>query len=117
MKVEFKGLVFNDSDVYKWVEAVAFSIAGKKSDELHRLITQIIVDIGDAQDENGYLNTYFSFDRKKERWTNLRDMHESILRGTPDTSKHSTLSGNRGMFSPRHCLPILRPHSRHLWTK
>jgi hypothetical protein len=81
MKDEFKGLVFNDSDVYKWVEAVAFSIAGKKSDELHRLITQVIVDIGDAQDENGYLNTYFSFDRKKERWTNLRDMHELYCAG------------------------------------
>jgi DUF1680 family protein len=81
MKDGFKGLVFNDSDVYKWVEAVAFSIAGNKSDELHRLIMQVIIDIGEAQDENGYLNTYFSFDRKKEKWTNLRDMHELYCAG------------------------------------
>ena len=30
-KGEFKGLYFNDSDVYKWVEAVAFALANKKS--------------------------------------------------------------------------------------
>ena len=41
----------------------------------------MIAHIVGAQDEDGYLNTYFTFERKKERWTNLRDMHELYCAG------------------------------------
>jgi len=78
---EFRGLYFNDSDVYKWVEAVAFSLAVRRDDELHRLARQIISEIVSAQDDDGYLNTYFTFEKRKERWTNLRDMHELYCAG------------------------------------
>jgi len=80
-KGEFRGLYFNDSDVYKWVEAVAFSLAIGWDDELHRLVRQTISEIASAQDDDGYLNTYFTFEKKKERWTNLRDMHELYCAG------------------------------------
>ena len=34
-----------------------------------------------AQGPDGYLNTYFTFERESERWTNLRDMHELYCAG------------------------------------
>jgi DUF1680 family protein len=80
-KGDFKGRVFNDSDVYKWLEAVAFSLANDFNRGLYDLAQQVIVDIKDAQDEDGYLDTYFTFNRKKDRWTNLRDMHELYCAG------------------------------------
>ena len=80
-KGEFKGLYFNDSDIYKWIEAIAFSLAGDHDKELHALAGKVIADVEAAQDEDGYLNTYFTFDRKSERWANLRDMHELYCAG------------------------------------
>jgi len=80
-KGEFKGLYFNDSDVYKWVEAVAFALANKKSEKLYRLVRRILSEILSAQDNDGYLDTYFFFEKKKERWSNLRDMHELYCAG------------------------------------
>jgi DUF1680 family protein len=78
---EFKGRFFNDSDVYKWVEAVAFSLASGSDKELCAMAGRVIADIAAAQGEDGYLNTYFMFGRKGERWTNLRDMHELYCAG------------------------------------
>jgi len=80
-KGEFQGRYFNDSDVYKWVEAVAFSLASSPNQKLRNLVRQVITDIIAAQDEDGYLNTYFTFELKKERWTNLKDMHELYCAG------------------------------------
>jgi len=80
-KGDFKGLFFNDSDIYKWVEAVGFSLASTFDTKLYALAVQVISDIAAAQDKDGYLDTYFTFDRKKDRWTNLRDMHELYCAG------------------------------------
>lgn len=77
----FRGLVFNDSDVYKWIEAAAFSHAYEPNPEIISLVEQTIDEIAAAQDENGYLNTFFTFERKSERWKNLRDMHELYCAG------------------------------------
>jgi len=78
---DFKGLFFNDSDVYKWVEAVAFVLATAFDKDLHDGAKQVVLDIVASQDEDGYLNSYFTFERKKDRWTNLRDMHELYCAG------------------------------------
>ncbi|MEM3028436.1 MAG: glycoside hydrolase family 127 protein, partial [Candidatus Bathyarchaeia archaeon] len=80
-KGEFKGLFFNDSDVYKWIEAVAFTLAYEPDESLHKLAQEVIEDVVAAQDADGYLNTYFTFERKGERWKNLRDMHELYCAG------------------------------------
>lgn len=78
---EFRGLYFNDSDVYKWIEAAAWSLAVQYNAKVAELINRIIPEIEAAQDEDGYLNTYFSLERKGQRWTNLRDMHELYCAG------------------------------------
>lgn len=80
----FEGIYFNDSDVYKWLEAAASAIAAFPEDDSSRLMEMIEVVVNlieRAQDSNGYLNTYFSMERLAERWSNLRDMHELYCAG------------------------------------
>jgi DUF1680 family protein len=77
----FEGWFFNDSDVYKWVEAVAWTLAIHDVPELRKVLEDVISEIEGAQDGNGYLNTYFTFEQASERWTNLKDMHELYCAG------------------------------------
>ncbi len=78
---EFQGRFFNDSDVYKWLEAVAWTLATNPDSKLLPWANETIALIAAAQDENGYVNTYFTFERAAERWTNLRVMHELYCAG------------------------------------
>ena len=78
---EFRGLYFNDSDVYKWLEAAAWSLAVQPNEKVADLMDKVIAEIEAAQDADGYLNTFFSLERKNQRWTNLRDMHELYCAG------------------------------------
>ncbi|MCX6377975.1 MAG: glycoside hydrolase family 127 protein [Armatimonadetes bacterium] len=78
---DFQGIFFNDSDVYKWVEAASFSLATDPNLELDSLLDSVIQEIADAQQPNGYLNTYFMFEREKDRYSNLKDMHELYCAG------------------------------------
>jgi len=78
---DFKGAYFNDSDVYKWLEGVCLALAYRKDPNLESLADKAIAEIAAAQDEDGYLDTFFTFERKKERWENLRDMHELYCAG------------------------------------
>jgi len=79
----FDGIYFNDSDVYKWLEAVSWAIAATPDDSanLRELANKVIALIAGAQDESGYVNTYFSVDLVHERWSNLRDKHELYCAG------------------------------------
>jgi uncharacterized protein len=77
----FQGYVFNDSDVYKWLEAAAWSMAYEKESEISNWIDQVISIISKAQDKDGYLNTYFSLEKIRERWTNLQEKHELYCAG------------------------------------
>lgn len=93
---EFRGLYFNDSDVYKWVEAAAWSLAVQPNEKIAELIDKVIGEIEAAQDTDGYLNTFFSLERKGQRWTNLRDMHELYCAGHlfQAAIAHNRVTGN-----------------------
>ena len=45
-KGERKGVVFQDTDLYKWLEAVAYTIAGGRGEHLEELADQVIDLIG-----------------------------------------------------------------------
>lgn len=77
----FVGIFFNDSDVYKWLEGASWSLATDPSSALEQLVDAAIAEIEDAQQPDGYLNTYFMFDKAAERWSNLRDLHELYCAG------------------------------------
>src|SRR6266567_4226861 len=80
-EIPFQGIYFNDSDVYKWVEAAAYSLAAHPDARLEEMLNTVVTEIAAAQDADGYLNTYFTFERQPERWSNLRDLHELYCAG------------------------------------
>ena len=78
---ERKGVVFQDTDLYKWLESVAYTIAGGRGENLEKLADQVIDLIGKAQEPDGYLNTYFSINAPTKKWTNLVEGHELYTAG------------------------------------
>lgn len=77
----FYGMVFQDSDAYKWLEAAAYAIADRPDEALERQADGLIDLIADAQDKDGYLNTFFTVKDTKKRWTNLLEGHELYCSG------------------------------------
>lgn len=76
----YQGIFFNDSDVYKWIEAAAWDLANHPDTALAQSIDDLIAEIEPAQQADGYLNTYFMFERASERWSNF-DLHEGYCAG------------------------------------
>ena len=77
----FYGMVFQDSDAAKWLEAAAYSLTIFPDKELEETADQLIELIARAQDEDGYLNTYFTIKDRDKRWTNLLEGHELYCSG------------------------------------
>ncbi|MFP4661346.1 MAG: glycoside hydrolase family 127 protein [Halanaerobiales bacterium] len=80
-KGEFIGMVFQDSDVAKWLEAVAYQLTTNPDKELEALADSVIELIEKAQEDDGYLNTYFSIEAPEKKWTNLAEAHELYCAG------------------------------------
>lgn len=78
---EFYGMVFQDSDVAKWLEGAAYSLAQNPDAALESRCDEIIELIGQAQQADGYLNTYFTVKEPDKRWTNLHEAHELYCAG------------------------------------
>lgn len=77
----FHGWVFQDTDVAKWLEAVAYSLSYEKDPELERTADELIRLVGMAQEENGYLNTHFSILYPGQQYCNLKEGHELYTAG------------------------------------
>jgi DUF1680 family protein len=80
-KGEFYGMVFQDSDVAKWLEGVAYSLTLKPDPELEKRADRIIDTVEKAQRPDGYLNTYFTIKEPERRWQNLQECHELYCAG------------------------------------
>jgi len=78
---EYYGTVFQDSDVAKWLETVAYSLRDFPNKELEEKADEVIALLGRAQRNDGYLNTYYILKEPNKRWTNLRDNHELYCAG------------------------------------
>lgn len=77
----FYGMVFQDSDAAKWLEAAAYSLAIYSDPELEATADRLIDIIGEAQDKDGYLNTRFTISERERRWQNLWEGHELYCSG------------------------------------
>lgn len=73
---KFYGFVFQDSDFSKWIEAVAYSLMNHSDSELEMIADDAIDIVCAAQQENGYLDTYYIISGMDKIFTNLRDHHE-----------------------------------------
>jgi len=78
---EFGGLVFQDSDLYKYIEAVGFYLANHEDTRTEKNCDAIIDLIAKAQLDDGYVNTYFIINGLDGRWTNLAENHELYCAG------------------------------------
>jgi DUF1680 family protein len=76
-----EGALYNDSDVYKVIEGVAYSLTGHTDADLEKRADAIIDKIAAAQQADGYLNTYYTLVEPKERWKNIRYGHELYCAG------------------------------------
>lgn len=79
---EYYGMVFQDSDLYKWLECVAYSLQNQPDVDLEQKADGVIDILRQAQLDDGYLNTYYQVkEGLDKRWTNLRDNHELYCAG------------------------------------
>jgi DUF1680 family protein len=81
MKGQYIGKVFMDSDVYKWLEAIAYELFREQDVELQRMADEAIELIGAAQAEDGYIDSYYQVAEPDRRWTDLTRGHEMYCAG------------------------------------
>ncbi len=77
----YQGYIFTDSDVYKVLEGIAYTLATHPDPELDKRVDEIIALIGSVQTSNGYLNTWYEVNAPDKTFTNLRDNHELYCAG------------------------------------
>lgn len=78
---EFGGYWFQDTDFYKWIEAVGYSLSQHPDEALMKLADDAVEVVCAAQCDDGYLDTYYTINAPDKRFTNLRDDHELYCLG------------------------------------
>ncbi|WP_205325123.1 glycoside hydrolase family 127 protein [Glycomyces sp. YM15] len=73
--------IFWESDVAKWIEAASYVLATTDAPELDAAVDKAIDLLAGAQQEDGYLNNYFTAVKPGKRFTDLRDAHELYCAG------------------------------------
>lgn len=76
LEKRFYGFVFQDSDFAKWIEAVAYSLTQHPDKQLEKIADEAIDLVCEAQQSNGYLDTFYIINDMNRVFTNLRDHHE-----------------------------------------
>jgi len=79
-KGKFEGIFYDDSDVYKALEAMSYSIKDLPDIDLEKKADEWINIIAGAQLPDGYINTYFTLNGLDKRWTDM-SMHEDYNGG------------------------------------
>jgi uncharacterized protein len=72
---EFRGFCFADSDVYKVLEAVGYE-GGWDA-----WVDDVVALLREAQDEDGYLNSWIQGVHPEQRWQHLEQSHELYCAG------------------------------------
>ncbi len=75
-----EGICYDDSDVYKAIEAIAYSLKNRPNAELEKKTDEWIDKIAAAQLPDGYLNTYYTLTGLDKRWTDM-ERHEDYCAG------------------------------------
>lgn len=75
------GMVFQDSDVYKWLEATAYALECNPDPELQAKADSLVDLIAAAQQPDGYLNTYFIVNEPDRKYQSLYMSHELYCAG------------------------------------
>ena len=73
--------IFYESDLAKWLEAVFVSLQKNPDNELNKYAENLTEKIISNQEENGYLNSYFTFFEPENKFQNLKVRHELYCAG------------------------------------
>ena len=99
---QFQGAHYNDSDVYKIVQGAAYILKVHPDPKLQAYLDGIIAMIAAAQDSDGYLDTHFMGDRKKNRFKSISPgpKHELYCMGhmIEASVAHYEMTGKRTML-------------------
>ena len=74
------GIFFDDSDVYKALEGMAYSLQNHPDPELEAKCDEWIDKFAAAQQPDGYINTYYTLTGLDGHWDNM-DKHEMYCAG------------------------------------
>ena len=77
---EHSGIFFDDSDVYKAMEGMAYELANARDAKLEAKLDEWIDKIAACQQPDGYINTFYTLTGLQNRWTDM-DKHEMYCAG------------------------------------
>ncbi|MBS1508589.1 MAG: glycoside hydrolase family 127 protein [Bacteroidetes bacterium] len=75
-----EGIFYDDSDVYKALEAIAYSLKNHPDADLEKKADEWIDKVAAAQLPDGYLGTWYTLGGLDKRWTDM-SMHEDYNGG------------------------------------
>ena len=113
------GIFFDDSDVYKALEGIAYSLMNHPDAELEKKADEWIDKFAAAQQPDGYINTFYTLTGLDKRWQNM-DKHEMYCAGHmieaavayyQATGKRKLLDVSTKMAN--HMMDIFGPNKRH----
>ena len=79
--IPMQGKLFTDADVYKLLEGMVWEVAVRPDDVREARIQEISELIAAAQEDDGYLNTFFGPQGKDARYRDLSHGHELYCAG------------------------------------
>ena len=116
---EHSGIYFDDSDVYKALEGMAYSLQIHPDPVLEAKCDEWIDKFAAAQQPDGYINTFFTLTGLENRWDNM-DKHEMYCAGhmTEAAVAYYYATGKRklldvSMKMADHMMSVFGPDKRH----
>lgn len=113
------GIFFDDSDVYKALEGMAYTLANNPDPELEKKADEWIDKFTAAQEPDGYINTFYSLTGLENRWKNM-DKHEMYCAGhlTEAAVAYYRATGKRKLLDvairmAEHMMEQFGPGKRH----
>ena len=79
-RASHSGIYFDDSDVYKAMEGMAYSLMSRSDKEIEAKLDYWVSLIGGSQWNDGYINTYYTITNPSGRWQDM-DRHEMYCIG------------------------------------
>ena len=110
-------VMYWDSDIGKWIEAAAYTLATQRDAQLEAVIDDIVARIEAAQEPDGYFNSYFQRRAPEAKWSNLRDWHELYCAGhlMEGAVAYAAATGKRRAAG--RDVPLCRPDRAHLRSR
>lgn len=118
---KYRGYVFQDSDVYKWLEAASLELVNQPDQPaLKARIDAAIGLVEAAQQPDGYLNSCFTVERPGQRWSDIDHGHELYCAGhlIDAAIAHQRATGDDRLMNVarrfiEHIQTVFGPDKRH----